>query len=56
MKLSWFGVIAVVALAAGSFSELTGPASVLGAERLTEEQAHRLFEEARQLQRDGLAA
>ncbi len=53
MKLSWFGVIAVVALTAGSSSALTWPAPVMGAEPMTEEQAQRLFEEARQLQRDG---
>ena len=55
MTLSWFRVITVVALAAGSSVVVTWPTPVMGAEPLSEEQAHRLFEEARQLQRDGLS-
>ena len=53
MKLPWFGIVTVVTLVVGCSSWLTGPALAQGAEPLSEEQAHRLFEEARQLQRDG---
>ena len=53
MKLPWFGIVTVVTLVVGCSSWLKGPTLAEGAEPLSEEQAHRLFEEARQLQRDG---